>query len=1360
MALNPNASKPSDEPAQPWPAALGLTDHTVIDVSDPPEDIELLSDEEEEEEEDEDDDDDEVYDDSDVQVVEEVSDGGYQLVDQKIDKKKFHPADDFDYWLSRLPVVSRDYPVKASTHFTWDVDMLSLSKGNKLLSPEFDCGGSKFQILLFDRMHSANCYSLFLTPVQLKGSKPRPADWALCVQFGLMIWNPEHPNVRYFNQSSHRFNGEVPDWGFSNFINCDRVTTKVAPSPTNPHGHGYLTKLHSTRITCFVKVVDDVTGVLWHSLNDYDSRKVTGYTGLKNQGATCYLNSLLQSYFFTRVFRKSVFQIPSESIGSQQNVTHALQRLLYYLLVSDEPVDTSELTTSFGWDAADSFTQHDVQEMNRILMDRLETSMKGTVVEDSLNKTFVGKMKSYIKCVNVDYESSRIEDFWDIQLNVKNLKDVTSSFENYVSTEMLDGENKYDADKFGLQDAEKGVVFEEFPNVLHLQLKRFDYDYEYDTTIKINERYEFPEFMDLKPYLDPSNTKAMAENWEYELFAVLIHSGDFSSGHYYAMIKPDQNTGWFKFDDDKVTRVTKTEVFDDNYGRERLPNLVLQKMTRAEYNDYLIKRHTSAYMLVYFRKSQLDQVLCGFDNVVDVPKHIRDTIETERKEAVRRKKELEELPFYLRIHLFGAGENWYNYQGFDLGINRSGGGAVSGRWNGRIYENPGELALLENHTSQNESDYDMNQETGFLNPPKLLKILRKTTIKEFYHELFTTQMNVEKHEYQYFRVWMLAHRKNETTRPDLPLGYTFDAASKSSTELGPWDITNIHASVTVEQLLEKAANKNFGLFLWVEDIRNDLSSIYKFGQEVLKGPLFPEIPRNFLEFPKIFKQLHLLIDESGKTEEIFVKKPISAKSKEIVLFIKYFDMYNQTLTGLSHISVTKQQKISSIVPIINYVLGFPEDTKLVIYEEIKPTAIEKVKLASDFLSSEIQTGDILTVALAEPVENPAGLIGKFSSLHPFDALQDLDPVEVPVGDSHVTLTKKDVVVNRDKLVSNVLLYSPNIPDFYAYLRSRIHIILRPITRIDGDSSFVSAPDTKALDSKDFTEFQFWVAPQISYVDITASLGKRLGVNPDYIKLFIVPYDSENIPLKKRYSVGAIIGKTFNYNSTITFAYEILNITVDELENKSVVNVGWLPSGVLHENLLEFLVDKTDTVDSLLDKLIHKLGKPLNKNNLLVYSVSGFRVHKYYLPGDGLENLENKSTIYVLEISDEEKKAYNEFLVNGAARTSDTQLIEVIQFSKDPTRLHGIPFHFLLKKDEKFLDTKKRLQNKLSLGVKEFNKILLGITGINTDAALRYCNDDDLILFDEVGPDHVLFLDHPDRSHKSSYGSSRAIFIKN
>jgi ubiquitin carboxyl-terminal hydrolase 7 len=42
----------------------------------------------------------------------------------------------------------------------------------------------------------------------------------------------------------------------------------------------------------------------------YDSKKETGYVGLKNQGATCYMNSLLQTQYHIPYFRKvSTFSV-------------------------------------------------------------------------------------------------------------------------------------------------------------------------------------------------------------------------------------------------------------------------------------------------------------------------------------------------------------------------------------------------------------------------------------------------------------------------------------------------------------------------------------------------------------------------------------------------------------------------------------------------------------------------------------------------------------------------------------------------------------------------------------------------------------------------------------------------------------------------------------------------------------------------------------------------------------------------------------------------------------------------------------------------------------------------------------------
>lgn len=104
------------------------------------------------------------------------------------------------------------------------------------------------------------------------------------------------------------------------------------------------------------------------------------------------MNSLLQTLYFTNKLRKAVYQMPTESDDSAKSVALALQRVFYDLQFSDKPVGTKKLTKSFGWETLDSFMQHDVQELCRVLIDNMESKMKNTIVEGTIPKLFEGKM--------------------------------------------------------------------------------------------------------------------------------------------------------------------------------------------------------------------------------------------------------------------------------------------------------------------------------------------------------------------------------------------------------------------------------------------------------------------------------------------------------------------------------------------------------------------------------------------------------------------------------------------------------------------------------------------------------------------------------------------------------------------------------------------------------------------------------------------------------------------------------------------------------------------------------------------------------------------------------------------------------
>ena len=125
--------------------------------------------------------------------------------------------------------------------------------------------------------------------------------------------------------------------------------------------------------------------------------------------------------------------------------------------------------------------------------------------------------------------------------------------------------------------------------------------------IQINDRHEFPFEIDLAEFLDETADKT--QSWLYRLHGVLVHSGDLHGGHYFALIKPDRETRWLKFDDDRVTPVTDKEVLEENYGGEAL-NSLLPPGQRQQVRA--MKRFTNAYMVVYIRDVAVYEVLAPF----------------------------------------------------------------------------------------------------------------------------------------------------------------------------------------------------------------------------------------------------------------------------------------------------------------------------------------------------------------------------------------------------------------------------------------------------------------------------------------------------------------------------------------------------------------------------------------------------------------------------------------------------------------------------------------------------------------------------------------------------------------------------
>uniref|UniRef100_A0A146KS22 Ubiquitin carboxyl-terminal hydrolase 7 n=1 Tax=Lygus hesperus TaxID=30085 RepID=A0A146KS22_LYGHE len=510
-------------------------------------------------------------------------------------------------------------------------------------------------------------------------------SWSCHASAELRLLSQREGGEPFCRKIQHLFYSKENDWGFSHFLGWNEV---LDPEK------GYI---KDDSIILEVQVSADAPhGVCW------DSKKHTGYVGLKNQGATCYMNSLLQTLYFTNELRKAVYKMPTESDDSSKSVALALQRVFHELQFSDKPVGTKKLTKSFGWETLDSFMQHDVQEFLRVLLDKLESKMKGTCVGGTVPKLFEGKMVSFIKCKNIDYQSTRTETFYDIQLNIKGKKNITESFRDYITAEVLDGDNKYDAGEHGLQDAEKGVIFTQFPPVLHLHLMRFQYDPITHCSVKFNDRFEFTEKVNLSEYLQaPESTPAL-----YTLHAVLVHNGDNHGGHYVVFINPKGDGKWCKFDDDVVSRCSKQEAIENNYGGH------------DDDMNMTVNHCSNAYMLVYIRDSELSTVLQDVTEE-DIPQELVERLQEEKRLEQIRRKERSEAHLYMNVHVV-LEESFEGHQGNDL-------------------------------FDQDRAHY------------RVFRVRKQTTLQEFMEHLSETL----KYPVEQMRPWPFSSRTNMTFRPTI-----------------------------------------------------------------------------------------------------------------------------------------------------------------------------------------------------------------------------------------------------------------------------------------------------------------------------------------------------------------------------------------------------------------------------------------------------------------------------------------------------------------------------------------------------------------------------------------------------------------
>nr|XP_058155752.1 ubiquitin carboxyl-terminal hydrolase 21-like isoform X6 [Dasypus novemcinctus] len=295
------------------------------------------------------------------------------------------------------------------------------------------------------------------------------------------------------------------------------------------------------------------------------------FVGLVNHGLTCYLNALLQCLFVTPEFRDRVQDAPRSSQQQQ-----ALEQIFGDLEARRGPVETRALTACLGL----GYGQQDVGEVFLLLLDKLG--------RDDLQEVFQSEVEKVIRCSRCGSEDHIPPGGRTLLLPLASLVRLhgldgdgqaprelprepagraqdTGALSGPHVQHFDEDDNLFFCERCDAKTpASKEQRFLRLPKILVLQVSEFTFKkgkfHKAQATTNVSHVLELQTAprAPAAPHSSGSRGATVTpapERKRYHLYAMCSHRGDYSGGHYTALVQPPGQEQWYHFDHQRVDRV-------------------------------------------------------------------------------------------------------------------------------------------------------------------------------------------------------------------------------------------------------------------------------------------------------------------------------------------------------------------------------------------------------------------------------------------------------------------------------------------------------------------------------------------------------------------------------------------------------------------------------------------------------------------------------------------------------------------------------------------------------------------------------------------------------------------------------------
>ncbi|XP_078419761.1 ubl carboxyl-terminal hydrolase 18-like [Cetorhinus maximus] len=298
------------------------------------------------------------------------------------------------------------------------------------------------------------------------------------------------------------------------------------------------------------------------------------FVGLTNSGNSCCVNVLLQTLFMTPDYKVFLSKCQQKGIltKASYHIPYQLNKVFENLNSrTQRPVSPDNFIRCLMLNRINVGIQLDAEELFRSLFLLLLNQLKEPDFIGYVKYLHMVNTEECNRCLKCQHEFMQTGNMLTIPLSLYNpssgecYKSIENSLKSFFKCQCLDGDNKSHCDKCGEKTATlQSYRVCSYPQILCLQLKRFDLAPDMRKAVKSNDFMEFQDELYSESFTEGHDSQRMsyyAENkWQYKLLSVIVHKGNTSFGHYYAYIRDFQEMNWYQFDDEHVLRATWEDV--------------------------------------------------------------------------------------------------------------------------------------------------------------------------------------------------------------------------------------------------------------------------------------------------------------------------------------------------------------------------------------------------------------------------------------------------------------------------------------------------------------------------------------------------------------------------------------------------------------------------------------------------------------------------------------------------------------------------------------------------------------------------------------------------------------------------------